>query len=349
MRKLLVVLAALFAFLPLAGSAQGLVDKQLLTFNLAVSQALFYERIVDSLPDTAFAVIDDQQDLNEWTLEIVPFFGYEGITGPDADEFTENILGGYVYPERIRFEYFDDRGSLGQHHILGMANCMSGDLWMNERFANPNSSFYQSKAVLEVLVHELAHIQGVCFDPELSEVSASIITLEVLASMAIKGNNAAFSSLMLALESMYKDAALAIALDEGRLAEYEYVFGLSGEIPGATAQERAGWDKTMRYWESDPGYLREILMKYNFVPMAMVQASLPTDSCFYTNPEWDKEKQDIVIRPYVLEGVPCINGVDLPVNMDVFTLPLVIDDLDYVMENAEALALEVVLENWPIP
>lgn len=343
MRSLLATLALVIALLPISGVAQGDFDQRRLTFQEAVSQALFYGGIVDSLPEEVFAVIDDQQDLNDWAAEIVPFFGYEGITGEDSAEFSSDPLGrGYVYPERMSFEFFDEQGSLGHHHILGMANCMSGEMWMNERFSNPVSSAYQSKAVLEVLVHELAHIQGICLSGEEAEISAQLVTLEVLSSMAVKGNEAAFASLMLALEGMYTDAALAMALDDNRLEEFEYIFGLDG-LTGGSALAQAAWDKTMRYWADDPEYLMDILMKYNFMPMALIQREIgaANPQCVYASMQWNTEKQEIEYDIVQVMGMYCINGVELPINLGTFSFPLVIDDLAYVMEHAESLALEI--------
>lgn len=297
-----------------------------LTFDEAAANARRFDAILATLPDEAFAVITTEDDLDAWTAEIVPFFGYEAITGPDEGGY------GYTYPTSAEFDYFTERGSRGEHHILGMANCISGELWINGRFGNPVSAWYESRTVLAVLVHELAHIQGICWSPT-SEQSAQLVTLEVLAAMAVKGNEAAFAALMDELRDMSLAAAQALALRDDRMDDYQ---ALAGELID-DAFGLASLDKAMRYWSADTSELERILRLYSYEPIQSVTTALHQGSCSFTNPTWNTELKDIEYPLFTLD-VPCVRGVQLPINQSVFTVPLVIDDLAYVWEHAEALA-----------
>ncbi len=326
-RRLLILFLLLILVIPATAAASFYPPSgSVLTYEQAADNARRFDAILDTLPDEAFARITTDDELDAWTAEIVPFFGYEAITGPDAD------ATGYRYPTSLEFDFFDERGSRGQHHILGMANCMSGELWINARFANPASTWYESRTVLAVLVHELAHIQGICWS-SISEQSAQLATLEVLAAMSVKGSHPAFASLIDELRDMSLAAAYGIALRDDRMAEYE---ALSRELSN-DAFSIANTDKAMRYWAEDTAELERILRLYSVEPMQSVTAALHQGTCSFRNPTWNTDLKEIEYPRFTLD-VPCVLDVQLPINQMVFTVPLVIDDLAYVWDHAEALA-----------
>ena len=335
MRRLLTTLLSLLLLLAVAAPAGATWADRLatprppyasLTYDGAAELARRFDAILATLPDDAFAVITTPADLEAWIAEVVPFFGYEGITGPDYD------AAGYRYPTRAVFASFDDRGSRGQNHILGMANCVSGELWLNGRFANPASSWYESRATLGVLVHELAHVQGICWGGN-SEQSAQMVTLEVLAAMSVKGNRAAFASLIDELQGMTLSAAYGLAIAEGRVADYQTL----ADALGDDAFAEAAVAKTTRYWAADPEELGRILRLYNVEPAQSLVSAIYQGDCAFRSPAWDSEANEVAY-PLVEFEAPCVLGVQLPINQGVFAVPLGIDDSSHIWDHAEDLA-----------
>lgn len=162
----------------------GVID-----FDEAASFLRMTDLAYQSLPPREFPV-PTETDLRFWVEELAPRFQSQGFADIE-----------WIPDMTIFHDFGEDRwGSLGQAH------CDEDDIWMNERFANPYTEFEGTPAWLWMTAHETAHqvVQScveylspdaVDYDRQSykwhTESSASVAALEVLASMALEGNESA--------------------------------------------------------------------------------------------------------------------------------------------------------------
>lgn len=326
MKYIIALLVALSLLTPVAANAQFHEQGRPATLDFDQSAALA-RRFTFILNHTThdYPRLHTQADLDNWTQEIVPFYGYEGIDNPDDDA---NSFLGIQYPSKISFGYYQN----GEEHIhvLGTTNCLDNEVVINARYANPDSPLYNRPDALLTLTHELAHVQGICFGqpPQLdAEVSAQLSALEVLAAMVDKGNTLAFIPLVNELRDMSMASAWAFAMKEGRLDDYN---ALKAEIT-SSAFDLASYNKSERYWEGDPDQLQHILTSYNVVPLEEIVRVMGMHTCYYEKPEYPA-------RHVIKADKPCIQGVALPIDQGVLKVPLFVDDLQYVWFHLDALA-----------
>ena len=327
MKALCIALVA-FIIIPSASSAfphPKLPKEGTLTIEEAEQYAILFSRWFDQLDKEDFPVIDDVNDITQWTEEIVPFFSYEEVTDTEKD----GGYFGYKYPPSATFEYYND--DVRHLHVLGTTDCMSDAVVLNARFSNEHSAIYAMPEELLVLIHELAHAQGVCFDSGTrlnSEVSAQLIALEVAAAMVNKGNKEAFGPLVAELKHMALSSVWSISIRQNNEDEFWSFLPTVEKDPFELAQ----WHKSQRHWKSDPDKLNEILHDYSEVPLYEISHAFEKD-CMYFDIGIDKQANLVYTPVYPVE--PCINGVLLPVNWDVFHKPLYVDDLAYVFEHGQ--------------
>ncbi len=305
------------------------LPKTEMTFEEAHQYAIMLDEWYDQLTDEDFPVIEDLNDVNGWAKEIVPYFSYEGITNTDYD----GEYYGYSFPPRISFTYYED--DVAHLHIMGQTNCLSKEITLNKRMINPASPIYQQRGELEILVHELAHAQGICFGTKNwynAEVSAQLAALEVLAAATNKGNHQTFGPLVETIRHMALASMWAISIDTNREDEFWSILPTIEDDP----YELAYWNKSDRFWKSDPAKLEQILHDYNEVPLELMMRAMKNGYCSYIDISIDSNA-DLMYTPTRVEEA-CIAGVLLPRNWDVFYYPLVIDDLAYVFEHGDEFA-----------
>lgn len=234
-----------------------------------------------------------------WPFEIAPYFEYEGLTDsfrgvpavtfqPQADGQSHNHLAGYTY--------------------------CGDEVWLNVRYINWVSTWYNRPDSLGTLVHEMVHTLGGDFcsrNSERAESRTQLATLEVLAAMANHGNYYALYAVLdelrdVALSTVWAESIKANDLDRFR-AFRERIF------PNDAVRE-ARFEKAVRYWSSDPGTLRAILTKYSVVVF---------------NDLLDGEFEAVLPRPRSSWG----GGTNGPQTV-------LLDDLMYVIEHAEEMATD---------
>lgn len=210
------------------------------------------DALADSLPVSPG--IKTREDLDLWADEIVPYMEYEHVSSPA------------VYPTSL--EWFLDANSRRAFHVLGTAGSLltgCGPIEINGRVANPVSSWYGREDVYITLIHELVHVQGgiFCTGPsEQVEADTQIATMEIGAAMVNHGN------LVILRPWLVEMADMGLATLQFYLSADEYEAFRREINPGALhASQRA---KSLRYWESNPQALRDILYKYNVVPWGVL-------------------------------------------------------------------------------
>lgn len=200
-----------------------------------------------------------------WPYEVFPYFNYENLTNQ-------------AIPPRVVFEV---QGDGARHvHLAGYTYC-ENEVYLNARYINPVSVWYEDADALVTLVHEMIHTLGQDFcnpwDSEKTESSTQIATLEVLAAMANHGNEVAYYALLDELRSIAMNTALYEAMQENDLAGYREFRSLVFQEEGL-----ARFDKSQRYWANDQATLNEILKKYSVdvfhaVQHGRFQVDLPGD------------------------------------------------------------------------
>jgi hypothetical protein len=275
---------------------------------------LQFDQAYDQIDGDELAGPSTDEEISQWVSEVIPMFSYEGVS-------MESLV---YYPKSVEFEFY--RTGYEHNHILGRANCLSLDITLNARYANPASSLNGDLGSLSTLVHELAHAQGICMNTSYydSEVSAQLVTVELLSSLANKGNRLAFAAVVAEMRDMMYAAAWYEAMESGDDAQFQKLTEAIYDTPFEQAQR----DKTIRRWTGDEEKLQEILLSYNYLPMVAVLDGM---------------------------GTGFIDGVQLPINMhcswvdfyayidpeastECIEEPLFIDDLIYVMEHVDELA-----------
>lgn len=325
----IVLAAVIFSLLPLSVRAAEPLPpppNTVMAYEQLADWAQRFDDLYDAIPRAMYPKMTTDAEIQQWVQEIVPFFSYERVTDPKQE--TGEPFGAR-YPTSIEYTYYTT--GRDHNHLLGTTNCLSGEITMNARMTNSTSPFFERDDTLVVLVHELAHAQGICWgDDRLdSEVSAHLVTLEVMAAMLNRGNTFVLGPLVAELRDMSLAAAQYAATRDGKLDQY---FAFEAELLDDEF-ERAFEDKARRFWESDPAQLTRILEAYNYGPLNELRIAFG-QSCVYRDLYWSKETQDIE-ADLVHTDAPCVNGVQLPINWSVFEQPLIVDDLYYFFEHAE--------------
>lgn len=285
----------------------------------ASQQVLRFDAAYDALSKESMPSITTQVQLDAWVTEIVPFFEYEQI---DQEGMT-------IYPSSVSFENYIN--GTQHNHVLGQTNCLDSAITLNARFTNPISSWYGRVDAVGTLVHELAHAQGICFanDTFDAEVSAQLVTLEILSALVNKGNRAALPALVNELRDMSIASAKYAARAEGR--EDEFAALMKRVAPDAFDQAIAA--KSDRFWQADPERLSYILEAYNFTPMREVYQALATDQAISGVQLPINDQCSYMNNP----AYPFPGYADGEQEADCEMKPLVVDDLAYVVANLDAL------------
>lgn len=299
MSYIIAFMLLLSSFMPHASEAE---------YDDFASLAIRIDAVLDQAEEPQGIV--DLKSMNYWIDETIPFFVYEGISW-----FM-------VYPDVAKFTYYDSGQS--HVHLLGTTNCFANEIDMNARFTNPMSPMNTDSGSIATLVHELTHAQGICFDgPRInSEASTQLVTMEVLAAMALRGNEAALYVILDELRYMLVAGSAAFG-DNSEIIQKVY-----GDDPLMVAR----FEKSLRYWQdTDIDRYYDIVYKYNYIPMYELLAnlhkgtihgvSLPVNSsCYYTS-----------FYPY--------DSSEEMTPLDEFRCrePLKIDDLQYLIHNLEYL------------
>lgn len=230
---------ALF-FITLATVAIGPSHTQTEKFALRVDAAL------DSMEEPEFRAADLYP---HWAYEIYPYFEYEGLTHtPDreppvllwhtASEAVEHIhLGGYTY--------------------------CKDEVWVNIRAVKRVSVRYNDPSWLAVFVHEMVHTLGGGFCEGASadlESRTQLGTLEVLAAVANHGNKVALYALLDELRDIAMGSLWLEAINKGTIDQYR---DFVNRVYDGEPLEISRWEKSYRFWKSDPQTIREILYRYS--------------------------------------------------------------------------------------
>lgn len=237
--------------------APGLVEliaTEGLTFEGALRIAERLDRIADELE--VLPVGRAPEDLEYLTVEIVGYFAYEGI----SDRCYVPVVQWQVYPRDRNF------------HVAG--SCTMGirpRVALNARYANPWSSrWYNRVDMLAVLVHELAHAQGITGFDIYVEPAAQLATVEVLAAMVRDQNPIALVPLIRELQEYAEYYAMEIALRTGRMDEYRaHVRRVAN-----SAYDVASWERAMDHWAGALGQLKAILSDYGRWPWIFLVTAL---------------------------------------------------------------------------
>lgn len=316
---LLALLVSLNTFIGVVGS--DIVPSY--SYDDFAQMTQMFDNYYDELPQDAFPIITNQKDVDQWVQEIIPYFSYEGVTDLSKDE---GEYGGFRAPTSVSFQYYSN--ALENQHVLGTTNCFTDDVTLNARFINPKSPFYSRQDILSTLVHELTHAQGVCFDETSlgSEVSAQIITVEILSAMVNRGTKEALGPLIEELRYMSLTSAKYLAMRDGRENDFQHLLSVV-----ADPYERATYAKSDRFWAKDRVQEYDILWNYNYVPMTMLMSGISQD-CYYREmvpPDFE--------YAYLQMPAPCVANVELPSNQHAWERPLVIDDFQYVYNHLAEL------------
>ena len=190
------------------------------------------------------------------TTNIVPFMSYEGL--------VDNA----VYPTEVFFIPFTDDGSF---HIAGRAIIQYGYVLLNERLIT-DDKWTDERDLLEVLTHELIHIQGGNFatwsggetwedQSAHLESATSAATVEVLAAMCNYGDRVACKAFWLDIESM---ARYSLSY---RLRKLPGVYEAFANIFLRDADQEQASRKSLRFWMVEGEDVRMgIILKYGVDP-----------------------------------------------------------------------------------
>jgi hypothetical protein len=199
---------------------------------------------------------------SQYARRIVPFFSYEKAT----------FKG--VYPEILGVIPFVDYENF---HIAGRMIPTQGRIaLLNERFFfDPNWS--DERRALEVLVHELVHVQGGNYiegSSESLESKTSIVTIEVMAAMCNYGDPVACDAFYLEIHHLARTALHIRLAEKG----YGHVYEWIANTLWRDEVEQAKYEKAMRFWSEDMDGLMTIRKKYSLIPYEyMLEAIQDTD------------------------------------------------------------------------
>ncbi len=288
-----------------------------LSYEEAAELALYFDALYDRLGDSPYPAPSEAQLVN-LAYEVLPIFNYEGFVLP---QFPSDLD---LYPYQSGSNHI---------HIAGQSNC-SGFV-LNYRFGNPYSSWYNEGSWVAVAIHEMVHVQQGSLCGSINnlylEMSAEVISIEVMAALVNYGNRDMTYALVRELRGMAASAAYGLALNEGDLEKYVTLRErlMRGDDGRPDSFKNAGWDKSRRHWEENPERLEFILQAYSIFPLEkIVQSILYIDGAY-----------DGLIMPpgFVIE---------YPNSPDVYVPgpPLILDDLMYFLEHADELVDQYVRE-----
>lgn len=311
-----------------------------LTYEQAVSDATRFSRLLEAIPEEARFGIRTDEDLLLWTMEIMPYFEYEGI----VEDKKPGEYNGLVYPPVMSFVDYQD--GLMSHHVLGRTQVFTDEIDMNARIINPVSAWYGREDSIGTLVHELAHAQGIKFpapsSPLDEESSAQLVTLEVLSAMVNHGNELVIPALLDELRHMNMQAAHCIAIRDG--FEERFLADRAQILPNSL--DLAASEKADRQWADykDEDKFPYILDAYNYRPMNAVYHGMRHNDEIYGVRLPINWLVDMINEPYSGHTTPGGYGVEAtpePVppryGLPPAPLPLIIDDLHYFYDHADSL------------
>lgn len=231
--------------------------------------------LLDALPQTyPITLANSDQYTAQWEVEILPWYAYEGIADPVIPPVSIQYFFGMFGPADYINGYV--------FHILGLSQCevagvaqnpfdgnpspVAGPIFLNGRYINPASPWYQELSWLPTLVHELGHSQGICEGPSpYVESSTQLAMLEVMSAMVNSGNDKVIPGLLYEWNSIIEGALYYEALRDGTLDQYDALLGAVSHYSAKVAARHAA---SRRFWNATPerqAELKGILYKYEWV------------------------------------------------------------------------------------
>lgn len=333
------------------GSSLTETIPNVLTMESALAMCDKFTKLYDEVPENLRIGITSQQELQEWVEEIVPYFAYDQIDDPNS---KPGEMGGLQYPISVTFQEFDDPSGYDQNHSLGSTNSIDHSITLNARLINPVSSWYGASVSISKLAHELVHAQGVNnFNKGNNrldeEVSAQIISLEVMATMVETGtrmkggNKRVVASILGELSTMSIDAAYYLALQEKRMDEYTRK---RNKIFSPFIQARL--DKSQRYRDQDDTQKgMKIIELYSYIPLLEIIKAFGSGDRIdgiELPVNWQADYNN-AHRGEVYGGSYSRSekafDISLPEPTPLPTRPLIIDDLHYFFYNAENIVKDL--------
>lgn len=211
--------------------------------------------------DAALDRLERPEDINSadaqvLAIEIAPYFEYEGLTG------WSTSIPEVVYEPQLE--------AMGHNHLLGYTFC-EDEVYLNARYVNWTSAWYNRPDFFSTLVHEMIHTLGgdfCTYDSAWTESRTQLATLEVMAAMANHGNAMALYALLDELRAVAMGTALAEAIEADDLDRYRW---LHSEVYDGDPIQRAKFEKSMRFWSPRLTELRALLAKYDVAVFADFQ------------------------------------------------------------------------------
>lgn len=255
------------------GSALFYANYKTLIRDFVIAVVAF-ERAGDPVPfeDNVYArgrILDmdmsyGMESNNLWMLDqtrlIVPYFPYEKVS-------TQG-----VYPVAVGSipmagdDSFHVAGRMIPNHEEGHIALLNEREFLDQRWND-------QRRALEVLVHELVHVQGGNYlfgTSEELESATSIATVEVLAAMCNYDHELACQSFWLEVSGLARTSLLLQLQDIGR----GYLYDSWARLFWRTAEQQVAYDKSMRYWDKSPDALYTIRSKYALVPWQTIVAKV---------------------------------------------------------------------------
>lgn len=222
------------------------------SYDEAAALYIALDHLFDLMP--ANSALPTDVGLEQIIQEAMPYFVF--------NDFVESA----TYPVEAEI---DDFKGLMYLSILGASDCEE-KVKISSRMENSLSPWAEGEHLFGTTVHELAHIQqgGLCINPteENLESSAQVMMLEILASMANRGNIFALRAFVFELKSMTGRVAMVRAYHEQREIE---LYNLAAKVdPGAIGQAKMA--ANMRYYEENTQRIETSVMKYSQMPLETV-------------------------------------------------------------------------------
>lgn len=245
--------------------------------SLTVKGALRFAERMDKLADKIEGITPEfpvgSSTLGMWNLEIAPYFVYEGIVGEDCPKGDQPYFTFACSPPTETYAkviFLQNYFRTAAFHVGGRASCSEGSMSINVRYANPVSPKYQSAAILGVMVHEMAHINGICGPGDLMEPAAQCATVEVLAAMTRHKNKYTLVPFLKEMQGFAEDFAYSKLLDAGEGDKFRKHL----ERTADSAFNLAGYAKSRDFWKNDMEQLKYILRAYGKVPYLLMVGAM---------------------------------------------------------------------------
>jgi len=296
------------------------------TYEPAINQTVYalraahfaygMDRLYDSLPEQPIQMgeaVETTEYLSTWwgmktndpmfgplITTVLPYFSYEGIACQSR------------VPRMVVWVPFA-QGS--EHfHIGGRASCTQAMFLINYEYLNTLSPRFQRDSFLQIFVHEMGHVQGVCCDdprsgcsPGAMETDNQVATLEILAAMCNRGHSYACKPLIGELRNEAMDYVRGSCYGNGTMPLYDW---FAQNIIYNKADERSRVAKSLRYWsgtEARANELRYIITAYGMRPFWKMSQTLASDdlttdqSPYYPNKSGTIKLDDL---HYLLNHIP---------------------------------------------